>query len=96
MLVIHGGLSYATVGGFLPDPFFRIYLNRIHQAKHGSDSQTFDTEGRFSPQHFENIFTKYDRDDKGGLTLTDLWHFWNGYRVVFDFFGASAVAFECM
>jgi hypothetical protein len=43
----------------LPDPFFRVYLARVHKDKHGSDTGTYDTEGRFVPQNFENIFAKY-------------------------------------
>ena len=35
---IHGSFSYPTLSGILPDPFFRIYLERVHRTKHGSDS----------------------------------------------------------
>ncbi len=93
--VIHFGLSYPTVGSLLPDPFFRIYLSRVYKDKHGSDSMSYDNEGRFRPQNFEDIFAKYDRDGKGGLTIMDLWAFWNGQKMVFDFFGWTATALEC-
>lgn len=34
MLVIHGNFSYPTVHSLiLPDPFFRIWLDRIHRDK---------------------------------------------------------------
>jgi hypothetical protein len=42
-----------------------------HRSKHGSDTHVFDQEGRFHPALFENIFTKYDRERKGGLTFMD-------------------------
>lgn len=93
--IINLGLSYATCPTFIPDPLFRIYLNGIHKAKHGSDSATFDNEGRYRPQQFEDIFSKYDRGNKGGLTMADIWDFLNGQRLLYDFFGATAVFAEC-
>lgn len=94
-LLINLNLSYPTVSGWFPDPFFRIYLDKIHKDKHGSDSMTYDNEGRFKPQNFEDIFSKYDRGEKGGLSLGDLWYFHMGQRMVFDFFGWSATLLEC-
>ncbi|KAL8881142.1 MAG: hypothetical protein Q9198_001596, partial [Flavoplaca austrocitrina] len=70
-MFIHFGLSYPTAPGILPDLFFRIYVDRIYKAKHGSDSMTYDNQGRFRPQQFEDIFAKYDRSHKGGLDLGD-------------------------
>lgn len=93
--IINFNLSYATLPGFLPDPFFRIHVNKIYKDKHGSDSMTYDNEGRFKPQNFEDIFAKYDRGDKGGLDIWDLLRFWKGQRMVFDFFGWSATLLEC-
>jgi len=93
--IINVNLSYPTLHGWLPDPFFRIYLDNVYKDKHGSDSMTFDTEGRFKPQQFEDIFAKYDRGDKGGLTFGDVLHLWNGQKLVFDFFGWSATILEC-
>ena len=43
---------------YIPDPFFRIYIETIHADKHGSDSGVFDTEGRFVPCKFEDMWTK--------------------------------------
>lgn len=50
MLIIHSNFSYPTVHGWIPDPLFRIYLDNINKAKHGSDTGTYDNEGRFIPQ----------------------------------------------
>ncbi|MCJ1381116.1 hypothetical protein MMC17_004225 [Xylographa soralifera] len=94
MFIINFNLSYPTVPGWLPDPFFRIYLDKMYKDKHGSDSMTYDNEGRFKPQNFEDIFAKYDKGNKGGLTWSDLFDMWKGQRMVFDFFGMSAAVLE--
>lgn len=92
--IINFNLSYPTLPGFLPDPFFRIYVDKVYKDKHGSDSMTYDNEGRFKPQNFEDIFSKYDKGDKGGLDIWDFLRFWKGQRMVFDFFGWSATMLE--
>ncbi|KAF2089152.1 Caleosin-domain-containing protein [Saccharata proteae CBS 121410] len=94
MFIINFNLSYPTVPGWLPDPFFRIWVSRLHKDKHGSDSMSFDNEGRFKPQNFEDLFAKYDRGNKGGLDAWDLLRAWKGQRMVFDFFGWSAAFLE--
>ena len=33
----------------------------VTQTKHGSDSNSYDHEGRFVPQSFEDQFAKYDK-----------------------------------
>lgn len=50
VLIIHLNFSYPTVPGILPDPFFRLFLDNVHKAKHGSDTGVYDNEGRFVPQ----------------------------------------------
>lgn len=96
VLVIHLNFSYATLPPrhYLPDPFFRVYTARIHKDKHGSDSGTYDNEGRYIPQKFEDIFSKYAKD-KDGLTFWEAINLMNGQRVAFDPFGWGAAAFEC-
>lgn len=69
---IHGSFSYPTLKGWLPHPLFPIYTERMHKTKHGSDSEVYDTEGRFVPEKFEEIFSKYDRGNKGGLSWADM------------------------
>jgi peroxygenase len=95
VVIIHGNFSYPTVSGWLPDPFFRIYTARIHKDKHGSDSGTYDTEGRFVPQKFEDIFAKYAGGDKKGITLREIFNYMKGQRLVFDPFGWFGALFEC-
>jgi len=92
--LINVNLSYPTGSSWLPDPFFRIYLDKLYKDKHGSDSMSFDNEGRFKPQQFEDFFAKYDEGNKGGLDVLDLLRAHKGQRFVFDFFGWSASFFE--
>lgn len=57
--VIHFFFSwFTTPNRILPDPFFRVYISNGHRSKHGSDTAVFDSEGRFIPAKFEEIFTK--------------------------------------
>ena len=51
VFVIHSAFSYFSLPRhqWLPDPLFRIYLQRINRCKHGSDTGTYDAEGRFVP-----------------------------------------------
>jgi peroxygenase len=58
--------------GWIPHPLFPIYLDRVHRTKHGSDTGVYDHEGRFIPFAFEEIFSKFDRDNKGGLSWNDI------------------------
>jgi peroxygenase len=94
MFVIHGGFSYTSLDSWIPHPGLPIRVKNIHRCKHGSDSETYDTEGRYVPQKFEEIFSKYDRDNKGGLNLRDMWEMTSEMRNVFDFFGWFANKFE--
>ncbi|TAQ87136.1 hypothetical protein B7494_g4520 [Chlorociboria aeruginascens] len=66
---------------FFPDPFFRIYLSNINKVKHASDSATFDNEGRYIPQMFEDIFAKYASGDKQSITGWEIYTYLGGKRV---------------
>lgn len=102
--IIHSGFSYVTQPRYhyLPDPLFRIYIKQIHNAKHGSDSNTYDNEGRFRPQQLADFFSKYGKKlDNGnghgdyGLTFGEALRGAWSQRCVFDFFGVFAAYFEC-
>ncbi|KAK9386696.1 Caleosin related protein-domain-containing protein [Lipomyces mesembrius] len=97
-VIISIGVSYPTrlAHSYFPDPFFRIYVDSIHKAKHGSDSGVIDSEGRFVPQNFENLFAKYAKEDKSrsSLTLSELFLLMHGQRSVLDPFGWFASIFE--
>ncbi|KAF9053661.1 Caleosin-domain-containing protein [Hymenopellis radicata] len=94
-LIINGAFSYPTQRGLMPDPFFRIRVDKIQRGKHGSDSGAFDNRGDFIEAKFDRIFREYSSvEDKSGLTRYDTFNFIRGQRCVLDFFGIMAVIFE--
>ncbi|KAF2623281.1 Caleosin-domain-containing protein [Macroventuria anomochaeta] len=93
VLVIHGNFSYPTCSGWLPDPFFRVFIKNIHKDKHGSDTGTYDTEGRFIPQKFEDIFSKY-AEGRNYLTIWDVSNVLKGQRCIADPIGWGGAFFE--
>ncbi|KAF9103325.1 hypothetical protein BGX27_010623 [Mortierella sp. AM989] len=94
VFIIHSNFSYPTAPSWMPDPFFRIWIHRIHKDKHGSDSGTYDAEGRFVPQHFEDIFAKYAPPGEDGLTFNDMLRMLRGQRVIMDPIGWFGAFFE--
>jgi peroxygenase len=96
VLIINLNFSYPTrlAHSFLPDPRFRVYVDSIYKAKHGSDSGSFDAEGRFIPQHFEDMFAKYDGDQDGALTFGELFNMMHGNRCAADPFGVRHPFFD--
>ncbi|PVH93513.1 Caleosin-domain-containing protein [Periconia macrospinosa] len=91
--IIHVNFAYPTGSSWLPDPFFRIHIPRIHRASHGSDSGTYDQEGRFVPQKFEEIFTKY-AEGRDYVTVWDVVEMGKGQRNVNDPIGWGGFVFE--
>ena len=66
----------------------------MHRARHGSDTGTYDAEGRFIPSKFEEIFTKY-ADGRDYLTVGDLVNVFKGQRNINDPIGMCGFIFEC-
>lgn len=72
-----------------------IYMFILHGGRkdgadneqHGSDSSTYDPEGRLVPQSFENMFSKYNKNGDGTLTFGELFTMIKGHRCAADPFG---------
>ncbi|KDQ57031.1 hypothetical protein JAAARDRAFT_131493 [Jaapia argillacea MUCL 33604] len=98
MLIIHATLSYPTVpNAILPDPFARIFMERVHRDKHGSDSGCYDNDGEFLEVKFDKYFERYSsRPEKDGLTVWDTVRAIWGQRCSMDFYGISSNVIEWM
>ncbi|XP_052622817.1 peroxygenase isoform X3 [Lactuca sativa] len=68
MVLIHMAMSYVTLPTWLPSPFFPIYIENIHRAKHGSDSATYDTEGRTASKLEWGALYVLAKDSEGFLS----------------------------
>ncbi|KAK4119762.1 Caleosin-domain-containing protein [Parathielavia appendiculata] len=96
MMNINSTLSYPTrlAVSWWPDPWFRIYVKGIPKAKHGSDTGVYDREGRFVPQLFEDMFSKWDVHGSGSLSAGELWNMIRANRLAADPFGWGAAFLE--
>lgn len=94
IFVIHGTFSYWTLESWIPDLRFPIIIKNIDRCKHGSDSETYDTEGNYVPQKFEETFSKYAKTRKDALNAHDILGMLKGNRNVLDPTGWTAAALE--
>jgi hypothetical protein len=92
--IIHANFSYPTLDTWIPDPFFRLYLKNIHMCKHGSDTNTYDHEGRYIPQKFEDVFSKY-ANGRDWLTIWGVAKMLRGQRCIADLIGWGGAFVEC-
>ncbi|XP_062150148.1 probable peroxygenase 4 isoform X2 [Alnus glutinosa] len=84
---INVGLSRKTRPGKSLSLLFPIEVKNIHRAKHGSDSGVYDSEGRFVPGKFEEIFSKHARTNSNSLTSDELMGMLKANRVPKDYAG---------
>ncbi|TRM63557.1 Caleosin [Schizophyllum amplum] len=95
LAVIHLNFAYWTQKSWIPDPFLRIHVDRIHRDKHGSDTGTYDNDGLYIEHKFERIFNKYSSlPEKDGLTISDTLNVIYGQRCIMDPIGWGAAIFE--
>lgn len=56
---------------FLPTPL-TVACSNHHPPAVLLPTEVYDTEGRFVPQKFEDLFAKFDSGNKGGLSWDDI------------------------
>ncbi|RVX70671.1 hypothetical protein B0A52_05321 [Exophiala mesophila] len=88
--------SYRTrlVRSYIPDPFFRLYVSGIHNAKHTSDTGIFDVKGHFVSARFDAMFDQFDHTNSGGLSARELWALLKYHRSAWDPAGSSFAFME--
>ncbi|KAM7254700.1 hypothetical protein ACFE04_019941 [Oxalis oulophora] len=73
---------------------FPIEVKNIQMAKHGSDSGVYDSEGRFVPSQFEEVFKKHARTNGNALTSDELMEMLKARREPKDYNGWLAAYSE--
>ncbi|KAB1205799.1 putative peroxygenase 4 [Morella rubra] len=86
-ILINLTLSQKTRPGKFPSLLFPIEVRNIQRAKHGSDSGVYDSEGRFVPSKFEEMFSKHARSHPNSLTSDELKEMLKANRVPKNFMG---------
>ncbi|XP_071735566.1 probable peroxygenase 5 [Rutidosis leptorrhynchoides] len=94
-VIINVGLSGKTrPGKIFPNLLFPIYIQNIVLAKHTSDSDIYDSEGRFVPAKFEELFQKHARTNPNALTEKEVDEFIKANREPKDYLGWIAAIAE--
>ncbi|VAI49134.1 unnamed protein product [Triticum turgidum subsp. durum] len=69
---------------------FDIYIANIHKGIHGSDSGSYDAQGRFVPAKFNDIFAKYAKVKPNALNEDELGEMRTANRKEGDFKGCNS------
>ncbi|XP_047307215.1 probable peroxygenase 4 [Impatiens glandulifera] len=93
-IFINVKLSHKTRPGKFPSLYFPIEIKNIHRAKHESDSGVYDSEGRFVPSKFEEIFQKHALTYPNALTENEIKTFLHAKRVPKNYTGWFAAFIE--
>lgn len=93
-VVLHLALSYPTQKSWLLNPTFPIYIDRISQARHGSDSQLFDSRGQINEANLNEVVARYGSPYRNGLSFTQLLSMVRAHRNVGDLYGQMATMLE--
>ncbi|KAL6635083.1 hypothetical protein ACP70R_027754 [Stipagrostis hirtigluma subsp. patula] len=69
-LLINAALAAATrpENASSSSSFMNIYIENIHKGIHGSDTGSYDCEGMFVPEKFDEIFAKHAKTEPDALT----------------------------
>lgn len=89
-VVTHLAYSYPTSDSWIPDPFMPIYIKNVNRVLHGSDMKLYAMDGSISPEIAQNVtimLGRFDSNQKGGLSLGDLWTMTCANMRVWDLFG---------
>ncbi|KAJ4816748.1 Caleosin-related family protein [Rhynchospora pubera] len=94
-LFINGALSRKTRPPETPATItLPIYINNIKNGKHGSDTDAYDSNGRFVPKKFEKILKKYAKTNPNALTEGELDNMLQGNKDAGDTTGQIAARAE--
>ncbi|KAF5390891.1 hypothetical protein D9757_004458 [Collybiopsis confluens] len=77
-----------------PDPFFRIRVDGLYKAKHGSDSGSFRTDGKFDEEQFDKFWDSHTDAPHDEMTPAQLYKSVSERWLAFDFYGVFAAIFE--
>ncbi|PWN93584.1 Caleosin-domain-containing protein [Acaromyces ingoldii] len=99
-ILINGAFSYPSkprhgILGWLPDPFFRIWIRNIRHCKHGSDLDIYSHQGQFQPDSFRALLERYSsRANKEELSFWDTLGSLREEGDLYDFVGMIIFALE--
>ncbi|KAE9390754.1 Caleosin-domain-containing protein [Gymnopus androsaceus JB14] len=87
-------MSYPSWPSWIPDPFFRIDLDRLRRAKHGSDSGAFKRNGQFNDEAFTEFWIRNTVFPHEEITPGQLYNAVASRRLSYDLYGWFGAMFE--